>query len=118
MEGWRLRPDKRPVLRWVSGLVLGIFLLLTTFLFMRQMQGSTTSRDIIPLLRLSPQQVLLNWQSFPGRMAVIEYCSIRALPDGSLRCVLIDGSREAGYVELDKKTIEPASGRWAAETCS
>jgi hypothetical protein len=114
----RLVTDMRPRARWASALLLGAVVLLAAFMFVRQMKESVTTRDVIPVLRLSPQQLLLNWQSFPGRTVMIEYCTVRVLPDGELRCVLIDGAREAGYVELDRKTVEPATADWAAATCS
>lgn len=92
---------------------------LVAFYIFQQLQswGPQSSPDL-PSLRLTGQQALLNWQSFPGRRVAVEFCTLGVSPEGRVICRILDGAREAGYIALDEETLDRATADWADSKCA
>jgi hypothetical protein len=111
---------KRGIAAKVAGAVIlaaGALMAIFVFQQLRGLGGSP-EKSVVPPLRLTAQQMSLNWQSFPGRHVAVEFCS--ALLSGTDRfiCRVFDGAREAGYLLLDPATIDPASANWIRANCT
>src|SRR5215211_7151891 len=94
---------KFPMAAKLAAGVICVSVLLAALLAIQQLrEPARPSASLVPPLRLTAQQMLLNWQSFPGRHVTIEFCTVRASAEGKFTCVILDGSREAGFVVLDE----------------
>lgn len=68
-------------------------------------------------LRLSGQQFVLNWQSFPDREVLVEYCTVQVTNDDQIACRVFDGGREMGAISFDPATLTATSAAWARQRC-
>jgi hypothetical protein len=93
-------------------------LILIVVYAVQQLGGERRQVPTTRPLRLTAQQALLSWQSFPGRYVAIEYCTLQTAADGRLLCRIFDGSREAGFVLLERSSIDAKSAEWMIANCS
>lgn len=107
----------------VVGLIVGVAAIALTValiaLYLRRSfpQPVADGQGTVPPLRVSAQQLLLTWQSFPGRAVSAAFCTVRVRGD-AMTCTVIDGARPVGQIALDRETLDPASSEWAGRNCS
>jgi hypothetical protein len=107
--------------RMVLGGMLVIFLAVAGRYSYREMMGpdnSVRTEAVRRPLRLTGKQFLSNWQSFPRRRVTIEYCTVQVGDDGQIRCHVLDGSKDAGFISVDRASLDPKSLSWAEANCA
>lgn len=104
------------------GLVLGFALVVVAGYMALELTRATAppapSALASPPLRLSGSQFLLNWQSFPGRRVVVEYCTIQVTMEDRVLCQVFAGASETGAILLGRETLDQKSAEWAKRTCA
>ena len=70
------------------------------------------------VVTMSGPQFLLNWQSFPGREVLVRFCTIRAVVTRGTSCLVFDGARRLGEIEIENETFDLESRTWADKNCT